>query len=253
MHIRAAMYRKLIGACVGLAMMGVAGTASAGLIYSYDFNNLLSDTLGAGPDMTNNGGTLGATGLTFGANQGPTLAAGVLPSSSVYAIEMQVTLDSTNGFAKLIDFDNLTMDSGLYNASSTTFNFTFCNTLDCANGLVVFTIGDSTNVLFSRDGANQIAGYLDGIQSFSVSDAAGLALVDTVLNFMRDDSITNGGESTSGFLDYIRFYDTAVTPDDLEVPLATPEPSTLALFATGLALLAFMGWRRRGSVQVKAA
>ena len=46
MHIRAAMYRKLIGACVGLAMMGVAGTASAGLIYSYDFNNLLSDTLG---------------------------------------------------------------------------------------------------------------------------------------------------------------------------------------------------------------
>ncbi len=32
-----------------------------------------------------------------------------------------------------------------------------------------------------------------------------------------------------------------------------PEPSTLALFATGLALLAFLGWRRRGVVQVKAA
>ncbi len=32
-----------------------------------------------------------------------------------------------------------------------------------------------------------------------------------------------------------------------------PEPSTLALFATGLALLGFIGWRRRRVVQVKAA
>ncbi len=32
-----------------------------------------------------------------------------------------------------------------------------------------------------------------------------------------------------------------------------PEPSTLSLVATGLALLAFLGWRRRGSVQLKAA
>ena len=34
---------------------------------------------------------------------------------------------------------------------------------------------------------------------------------------------------------------------------AAPEPSTLALFATGLALLGFIGWRRRRPVQVKAA
>ena len=32
-----------------------------------------------------------------------------------------------------------------------------------------------------------------------------------------------------------------------------PEPSTLTLFATGIALLAFIGWRRRRVVQVKAA
>ena len=35
--------------------------------------------------------------------------------------------------------------------------------------------------------------------------------------------------------------------------IEAPEPSTLALFATGLTLLAFFGWRRRGSVQSKAA
>ncbi len=37
------------------------------------------------------------------------------------------------------------------------------------------------------------------------------------------------------------------------ISVAAPEPSTLALFATGLALLGFLGWRRRGSVQVRAA
>ena len=35
--------------------------------------------------------------------------------------------------------------------------------------------------------------------------------------------------------------------------LTAPEPSTLALFATGLGLLAFLGWRRRGAAWVKAA
>ncbi len=34
---------------------------------------------------------------------------------------------------------------------------------------------------------------------------------------------------------------------------SAPEPSTLALFATGLALLGFIGWRRRRSVPVRAA
>ena len=41
--------------------------------------------------------------------------------------------------------------------------------------------------------------------------------------------------------------------DAQTVSVITPEPSTLALFATGLALLAFLGWRRRGSKWLRAA
>ena len=45
---------------------------------------------------------------------------------------------------------------------------------------------------------------------------------------------------------------TAYGVDNINL-MYVPEPSTLTLFATGLALLAFLGWRRRGAAWVKAA
>ncbi len=48
-------------------------------------------------------------------------------------------------------------------------------------------------------------------------------------------------EAAGGFTSYNR------------VAAVGPEPSTLALFATGLALLGFIGWRRRGSKWLRAA
>jgi hypothetical protein len=191
--------RVVLAASLSL-MIAMATTAAnaASLIHSYDFNNSLADTLGAGPDMTNNGGTLGAAGLTFGNNEGPTFA-GLLPSSSIYAIEMQVTLDFITGFRKLIDFDNQVPDIGLYNVDG---KLTFFG-LTASSGNINADV--STNILFSRDAANQITGYVDGVQAWSVADVASLALVDDVLHFMRDDGATGFREATSGFLDYIRF------------------------------------------------
>ncbi len=43
----------------------------------------------------------------------------------------------------------------------------------------------------------------------------------------------------------ISAFNNALNLDNLQYISAAPEPSTLALFATGLALLGFLGWRRR--------
>ena len=56
--------------------------------------------------LTNNGGTLGPTGITFGQGQGPSVN-GVSPRST-YTITTAFTLNSLNGtgtaYVKLIDF-----------------------------------------------------------------------------------------------------------------------------------------------------
>ena len=73
--------------------------------------------------------------------------------------------------------------------------------------------------------------------------------------------VKNGfGDGTTEFLatiDFTNFAVNVIGPTargmDALAFVNIPEPSTLALFATGLALLAFLGWRRRRVVQVKAA
>ncbi len=67
---------------------------------------------------------------------------------------------------------------------------------------------------------------------------------DGTVEFLATIDVTNGAVNVIGLttrgMDALAFVN-------------IPEPSTLALFATGLALLAFLGWRRRKAVQVKAA
>jgi hypothetical protein len=62
---------KLIFASIGV-LAACAAPASAALVADFQLNGTLADSLG-GPDITNNGGTLGATGITFGVNQGSSL------------------------------------------------------------------------------------------------------------------------------------------------------------------------------------
>lgn len=231
----------LAAAGVALAIVSTAGTASAAavLTHEYSLNGTFADSL-SGPSMVGNGGSLGATGLTFGANQGPNLSSAI--DSSTYSIELSVTLDSISGYRKIVDFKNRGSDTGFYNLNGT---LAFYNV---AFGGVVLTAGAAEHIVITRDDSTDLfSAYVNGLLALSFTDSGNLATfsaTDNIVHFLRDDAVT-GGEATSGFLDYVRIYDGVLTASEAlslseggSPPggfVAVPEPAPIAIL--GLALI----------------
>ncbi len=195
------MFRKLIGACVGLAMMGMAGTANAvPLTLGYQVQNLGGGLFGY--DFT----------LTLDNNDGNWLA------GQEWDWIIFGDVESTNDPDGLLTSWGFTvLGPGLGGTSTTGFH----------NGPTI------------RFGASVV---LPGWEPTALGQSLFWSGTSTALLGQGDllwSTLVLG--------------DGAVAANFEVANLEAPEPSTLALFATGLALLAFMGWRRRGVVQVKAA
>jgi hypothetical protein len=238
-----------------LRLSGIAAVAlfSASVAFAqtpthiYELNGSLADSLG-GPSLINNGATLGATGLTFGVNQGPTLI-GALPIST-YSIEMMFSLTTTDGYRKLIDFKDRTSDTGLYNIS-TSLQLYNANVSPSGN---LFAANTPAHLIVTRDGAtNQFLGYVNGNLVLTTDDVSLFGTftgTSQIAHFFRDD-LVNGSEASAGFLDFIRTYDTVLTQSQVTArynsaitpATAAPEPSTFAL--VGFAALGMVGVVRR--------
>ncbi len=177
------MVKKLIGACVGLAMMGMAGTAHA-LAFQMEFT---------------------ATNFSGGAPVDP--------------VSGSITYEAASDTAVVVSFISvdLTIAGHVYTISELGFQF-----LATTN----FTIGGS---------ASGVSGIPGNTDDFRIGwDPT--APTPSLFQYTTLD--------TGPLFESVTFEEFSITP--------APEPSTLALFATGLALLGFLGWRRRGVVQVKA-
>jgi hypothetical protein len=181
------MFRKLIGACVGLAVLGMAGTASATLIGSGDVVTAEFDFAGIFP------GPYTSAGLNF--------SIGTPQFDPTDLITLQL-FDDPSG-AAVVEFTSTLSASPVFGFGLGAFPSAFADSA----GLVVLSGFDFPVELLQLN--LEVAIFPPGI-------ASGLQ----PLNFVVSQA---------------------------------PEPSTLALFATGLALLGFLGWRRRGVVQVGAA
>lgn len=227
----------------------LATSASAGLNHDYELNGNLHDAAG-GPDIVNRAGdgSLGPTGITFGADQGPTIT-GYGFGVGVYSVEMMFRLDAVNGYRSIIEPKN--NDDNLYIRQGGLEYFPFGHG---ALGLV--NPGDLVQVILTRNSADQVTAYLNGVAQVTFldtqSDGSNRAKIDNELHFFNDD----GTENSPGFVDYIRTYDVALNQDQVNILAAggtldfgghggVPEPAGWALMITGFGMAGGLLRRRR--------
>jgi hypothetical protein len=234
-------------ACIYLiaALAPLSADAAVTLTHAYTLNNTYADSLG-GPSMAPNGGTLGASGYTFLANQGPNLSSAINPDE--YAIGMKFRIDDTNGYRAIINFKNLSTDNGLYNYFTTLVLYIGGHA--ATYGGAFSPVTDVHLILTRNSATNEFHTYVDGASAFSYIDAGGHAKFDStgnIIHFLRD----NGGEHPTGFLDYVNIYSGFANSSDATAiynageydPSGVPEPSTYGLMGGGIVALVSM--RRR--------
>jgi len=221
----------LVGALTGLLLAGVSVAANAVLLKSYDFDGDLTDTLGNGLDLIASGGSIAGGRYSFIANQGLRLDS-ALPSTTEYAIEFKIHMDNPTGLSKLIDFQNLAADEGLYDSDGAALEF-----FQLALPVGTPTRGFDFTVGLERSAGN-IEVFFDGASLFGAADPGGQAVPGAnILNFFEDDNVNGQGESFAGSVDFIRIHDDSSTFGT--EPSMVAEPTTLLLLSLGLAGLGF--------------
>jgi hypothetical protein len=228
-------------------VVAMQGAANAALIHDYELNGTLADSLG-GPSLVADGGTIGATRYTFGANQGLSLAYSALASTRLYSIETVFEFDQFSLWRKIIDFNNRTTDDGFYFDPSNLLDF-----FPVVAGTMPVTTPVTVDVVLTRDAATGlVSAYLNGVAQFSFTDTSGLSLfrgADNLIHFFEDDAATGFAEASRGSVDCIRIYNNVLSASDVSNlvscsggPTTVPEPNTLLLSL--LALCAFVFMRR---------
>lgn len=233
--------------------------------HSYEFSGGLADDFG-GPSMAFNVGAnnsfIGSgpsAGLKFAANQGPNVA-GLFADPGVYSMELEFFLDDLDNFRRIIDFKDGLTDAGIYfNNSDLEFYAVG------PSAAVGAQAGAMTHLVVTRDADANFSVFHNGQLAFSFLDDGGDGILNQsggLARFFDDD----GAEGSTGFVDFIRTYDTALSAADVTAlynngdPLrfqapasAIPEPATWAMMILGFGGTGVLLRRRQGRGLAAAA
>lgn len=222
---------------------------AAVLVHEYALLGSLNDRVGNTP-LTALGGQITALGYVFAANQGLTFSSPTL-SPVNYSLEFSFKLDTVAGNRKLVDFQSLTSNQGLY-----VHNGALDFLVSATTGPI---IAAQTNVhlVLTRDNPTSLVSvYVNGQFGFSFSDTGSLATANGpngAFRFFVDDLVTSQTEASGGTVNYMRFFNGALTSGEVSAlfaagpPQAVPEPSTYALLSVGGIVMAVTALRRRRS------
>ena len=200
----------------------------------YRFQSTYGSVIGNAPDLVGVGQTAAAfvfdasidrTVLSFSGHGGLALSpATAVVYRNVYTIELLFRFDRVDGFRKLVDFKDGSVDDGLYVLDGC-LNFVPRNER-ASTGLERHSY---VQVVLTRDSSERVVGYVDAVRQFAFHDAAGLAeIAPGTLRFFADDSRTRV-QYSNGAVTQIRLYDRALTAGEIaalacsvrRVPLAT--------------------------------
>jgi len=213
-----------------LVCLGAQTASAATLVADYRFNDTRASSVGSPPALTDIDADPAADNVftteTVGGSprrvlqfpQGNGLQAstgGVIPTSA-YTIVVDFRLDAVSGFRRIIDFQNSSRDTGLYNFNGSLSFF------GSASGAPDSPITPSSGgdpyheVVLTRDSAGEVVGYVDGTEQLRFDDASGAAVIHPgqTLTFFKDDNSVSG-EEAAGAVAGIRLYDG---------PIAGPPP-----------------------------
>jgi len=184
------------------------------------------EDLFGGPPLMNHGGSFVGNRYQFGPNQGLSVD-GAMPRD-VYTLDMALSFDVLDTWNKIVDFEDLGPDTGLY-TYKTGLQYVIDPGVDFLTTEPRFATALPRRLTTTRDAAGTVTAYIDGVISFgerggdpdppmtqtftplSFVDTTRIAALssDRVWFFMDDTNTAN--EAAAGTVERIRIWDVALT------------------------------------------
>lgn len=255
--------RTILAGAAGLVMAATAAAAPPAPVAEFAFGNTLASSVAGAPSLVNvdplnrsgfatdtvfgNSRTVwNFGGTTDNASQGGLSLdiSSLLPQNNLYSVQIVFKFtENENRWRRILDVDDRQSDNGFYVDPN--------NRLDIypVAGGAAFSNDVYHDVVLSND-RGSVTFFLDGGTQATVNTTV-MNLDDSNgrLNFFLDNVVAGGQhEYSSGSVALIRVFDTALVPADVvtlpPIP-AVPEPTTWALLAGGLGIVAWAARRER--------